>query len=129
MKTKILVIDDDEEMCSELSEILKSEGYDVDSVNEGKQGKETAIKGGYSLILLDLKIPGITGFDILKAIRKSKVKAKVIVLSGRPMIKDLKKYVGNYNEEEENTLSLADAVINKPFDITAVLEKIKKLVE
>jgi DNA-binding response OmpR family regulator len=126
---KILIIDDDEEMCAELSEILRSEGYEVSFVNDGIEGRDLALKNIYGLLLLDLKIPGINGFDILKEIKNKKPDLKVMVLSGRPNSKELKEYVGNYNEKEENILNMADAFMNKPFDVNVVLETIKKLIK
>lgn len=89
MSNKILLIDDDIELCDEISEILKDEGFIVDIVNDGKKGYEYVKKGGYDLVLLDLKIPVINGVEVLKKIKNDKIKVKVIILTGRPMGRDL----------------------------------------
>ena len=127
MKKKLLIIDDDEEMCFELAEILKAEGYETEISHNGLEGKEMILNNKYDLVLLDLKIPGLNGFGILKAIKDNNMKLNVIVLSGRPMAKELKKYAGNYNSEEEAALKLAESVINKPFDINQLIKRINEL--
>jgi two-component system NtrC family response regulator len=127
MNPKILIIDDDEELCMELSELLKEEGYEVKSSHDGLEGLSTLKENNYDLLLLDLKIPGMNGFDVLKNVKNSKPLLKVIVISGRPVFNQLKKYTGNYDEEEENILKMADGIISKPFDVTRVLGKISEL--
>lgn len=127
MKKRVCMIDDDEELCMELSEVLADEGYEVRVMHNGLEGRDHLCDNDYDLVLLDLKVPGLSGFDVLKDIKKRKPGLKVLVLSGRPAISELKKFTGTYNEEEENTLKSADAFLNKPFDITVVLGKIKEM--
>jgi CheY-like chemotaxis protein len=125
-KRKLLIIDDDVEMCDEISEILRDEGYDVKAVHDGLEGINTLLKEPFDLALLDIKIPGMNGFEVLNEIRGKNIKVKVIVLSGRPMVKELSGQPGTYDEEDV-ILKQADSVMGKPYDIVKVLEMVKKL--
>ena len=69
MPDRILVIDDDVELCSLVSEYLESEGFQVESVYDGKRGLERALGGDYVLVVLDVMLPGLNGFEVLRRIR------------------------------------------------------------
>ena len=128
MKKKILIVDDDEEICDELSEILRGERFQVEAVYDGLKASPMIEKGGYNLILLDLKLPNLSGFELLKMIRQKKILSRVLILTGRPLLnKKALKELAIQNEKEENILKLADGIINKPFDVKALLNKIKEL--
>jgi DNA-binding response OmpR family regulator len=129
MKKKILIVDDDEEICDEFSEILKSERYLVETAYDGLKASPMIVKGGYDLIILDLKLPGLNGFELLKMVRDNKIPSRVLILTGRPLLnkKALKELSGT-NKEEEKILKLADGIVNKPFDIKYLLNKIKELI-
>jgi len=128
MKKKILIVDDDEEICDELSEILRGERFQVEAVYDGLKASPMIEKSGYNLILLDLKLPNLSGFELLKMIRQKKILSRVLILTGRPLLnKKALKELAIQNEEEENILKLADGIINKPFDVKALLNKIKEL--
>ncbi|MDP8233706.1 MAG: response regulator [Candidatus Saelkia tenebricola] len=120
---EILIIEDDKEMCEELTNILESEDYFVESVNDGDQGISLAEKGDYDIVLLDLKIPGVNGYDVLKTIKEKCLKTKVLILTGSPMVYNilLKKV------DKKKMLNLADTVIYKPFNVMFVLDEIKRL--
>ncbi|MDH5174262.1 MAG: response regulator transcription factor [Elusimicrobiota bacterium] len=126
MKKKILLIDDDEELCEEITEILSDEGYRVTTAFDGLSGNRLIRKYDYDLIILDIKMPGLSGFDILQGIKGQNKELKVIILTGRPLNKNLPKEQ-NYNDKEERILGLADGIIGKPFDIEVLLGKIKEL--
>jgi DNA-binding response OmpR family regulator len=127
MPAKILIIDDDKELCEGLIEVLSGEGYLVNAAYDGLKGKEAVEKGGYDLLLLDLKLPGLSGFDIFKSIREQNIRIKVIIVSGRPQEKILFRENAVKNNGEEDILKLADGIINKPFDVKIMLNKIKEL--
>lgn len=124
---KILMIDDDEEICEEMSEILRDEGYDVSLIFNGLEGMRLLEQNRYDLVLLDLKIPGMSGYDILKNVKSRGALPRVIVISGRPFIK---KYLPGEDtsdkQKKEDVLKLADDFINKPFDVETTLGKITK---
>ena len=128
MKNKILIVDDDEEICDELAEILKDERFQVELVYDGLKASHMIEKGRYSLILLDLKLPNLSGFELLKMIRQKKIPSKVLVLTGRPLLnKKALRGIALQNQEEEKTLKLSDGIINKPFEVKLLLNKIKEL--
>lgn len=129
MGKQILVIDDDEEFCEEMSEILTDEGYCVSLIFEGLKVDKQLKENKYDLVLLDMKIPGISGLEILKRIRQKKVITKVIVITGGFIGENLpKNNSGNMKEEDESILKLADGIITKPFDIKLLLDKIRDLI-
>jgi DNA-binding response OmpR family regulator len=127
MKEKILVIDDDEEMCEEIGEILRDEGYQVQISYNGIEGKRLADNCDYDILLLDLKIPGYDGFQILKSVKEKDRDLKVLVLTGSPVGSKLMREKGICIENEREILKLAEGIISKPFDIQILLQKIRHL--
>lgn len=65
----VLVIDDDVELCNLVSRFLVREGFQIDAVNGGAQGIERALSGEYALVVLDVMMPEMSGFDVLRRIR------------------------------------------------------------
>lgn len=120
------MIDDDEELCEEITEILTNEGYRVTTAFDGLSGNRLIQKYDYDIVILDIKMPGLSGLDILEGIKGQNKELKVIVLTGRPLNKNLQEEQ-NYNDKEESLLGLADGIIGKPFDIELLLGKIKEL--
>ena len=118
---RILVIDDDTELCSLLHEFLTREGYSVDFENEGRHGLERALKGEHDLIVLDVMLPGMDGFEILRRLRQQS-KIPVIMLTAR-------------GEDVDRIIGLeigADDYMQKPFNprelsarIRAILRRIE----
>jgi len=127
MITKLLLIDDDEELCVELRQVLEAEGFEVDIVFDGSQGLKRLQEKPYHIIILDLKLPGLNGYGVLKGIRKTTENIKVMVLSGRPLGEPLLKEDGVSQDEEEKVLNMADVVMNKPFMVKNFLQKVKAL--
>ncbi len=74
---RVLIIDDDEKLCGLIQEYLGSMGYQVESAFSGLDGLEKAIKGGYHAIILDVMLPEMDGFELLRQLR---VKSNVPVL-------------------------------------------------
>lgn len=88
---KILIIDDDEELCELVSEYLGVEGFSVESVNDGEAGLKTALEGGYDIAILDVMMPKMNGFDVLRALRQTS-QLPVIMLTARG--DDMERIVG-----------------------------------
>jgi len=126
MKKKILMLDDDEELCEETAEILTDKGYRVTTAFDGLTGKRLVEKYDYDILILDVKMPGLSGLDILQSIKGQNKELKVIILTGRPLSKNLQEE-RSYKDKEEAILRLADGIISKPFDIEVLLSKIKEL--
>src|SRR3990172_5673125 len=80
--TRLLVIDDDAELCDLVAEYLKPEGFEVEAVHDGGQGVERALSGGYALVVLDVMLPGLNGFEVLRRIR-AQSGAPVLMLTAR----------------------------------------------
>ena len=101
----ILLVDDDAELCSLLGEFLKREGFAVECEHEGHRGLEKALQPGVDLVVLDVMLPGIDGFEILRRLRPQS-KVPVIMLTARG--EDVDRIIG---------LELgADDYLPKPFN-------------
>lgn len=111
---RILVIDDDVELCGLVTEFLGPEGFQVEAVHDGKSGLDRAITGDYLLIVLDVMLPGMNGFDVLRRIR-DKSKVPVLLLTARG--EDVDRIVG---------LEIgADDYLPKPFNPRELVARIR----
>lgn len=79
---KLLLIDDDEALCELLAEYLAGEGFTVQAVHDGVQGEAQALAGDWDAIILDVMLPGMNGFDVLKRIKPA-TPAPVLMLTAR----------------------------------------------
>ena len=113
---RVLVIDDDIELCELLTEYLEPEGFDVETINDGNMGVERALSGDYELIVLDVMLPGINGFDILRRILASS-NMPVLMLTARG--DDVDRIVG---------LEMgADDYLQKPFNPRELVARIRAI--
>ncbi|WP_224962160.1 response regulator [Geomonas subterranea] len=116
MKKSILVVDDDTGLCELLASYLGSEGYAVDAVHDGAHGAERAVTGGYAFIVLDVMLPGLNGFDVLRRIRQSS-QVPVIMLTARG--DDIDRIVG---------LEMgADDYLPKPFNPRELVARLRAI--
>ena len=79
---RILVIDDDVELCTLVSEYLEPEGFQVESAPDGNRGLEQALSGEHLLVVLDVMLPGLNGFEVLRRLR-DKSRIPVLLLTAR----------------------------------------------
>ncbi|WP_455366783.1 response regulator transcription factor [Kaarinaea lacus] len=79
---KLLLVDDDRELCGMLQNYLAQEGFNTDAVYDGETAVETILDGDYHLVILDIMLPGLTGFDVLKTVR-DKSPVPVLMLTAR----------------------------------------------
>lgn len=79
---RILVIDDDRKLCGLIGDYLAPMGYAVETVHTGPDGVERAVEGGWQAVILDVMLPGMDGFEVLKQIR-AKSSVPVLMLTGR----------------------------------------------
>jgi len=115
--TSILLVEDDPDIASLLDLHLSDEGYDVDIVTEGNEGLERALSEEYALVILDIMLPGMDGFDICREIRAEKRSLPILMLTAK-------------TEEVDKVLGLelgADDYITKPFSIREVLARVKAI--
>ena len=68
---RILVIDDDEELCGLLIDYLGPEGFTVEAVYDSATGIERALSGDHDFVVLDVMLPGVNGFEVLRTVRKT----------------------------------------------------------
>ena len=73
-KKKILIVEDEDYIREMYAEVLRDEGYEIEEADEGKKGLKKIMNGGYDLILLDVILPYIDGFDIMKKVTKDEPK-------------------------------------------------------
>lgn len=78
---RILIIEDDEEMRSLLKDSVEEEGFEADSVSNGSDGLRKLVKEPFNLIITDIRMPGLTGLDILPGIKKLQPEVPVIVIT------------------------------------------------
>ena len=116
-KSKILVVDDEDALRTVLSSELTSEGYDVHTASDGDEAISTLQKGLYDLVLLDIKMPRMNGFEVLKFVKEKHPKTKVVMLTG---FADLK------NAIESKKLGAEDFV-SKPYDLVDLLTTIERV--
>ncbi len=79
---RVLVIDDDGELCGLVAEYLAPEGFSVESVVDGLRGLDRALSGDHLLVVLDVMLPGLNGFEVLRRIR-AKSRIPVLLLTAR----------------------------------------------
>jgi|GEM_PF-612078 len=130
-KTRILLVEDDQEMCEELLPILEDHGYLVEVVHEGKSAIAFLEKNRYGMLLLDLKMPGINGYEVLKYAKKLHPEVKIVVVSGSPLQPGADKpeeqiFPGTAGYDRLIS-QLADGFVNKPFEVETILAKIREL--
>lgn len=114
---RILIVDDDDEIRELLEFDIASSGYFVDTAKDGMEGLNKALNNTYDLILLDVMMPKMNGFDVCKNIRQAKLAVPILMLTAKGTIDD--KTVGFD--------SGADDYLVKPFDIQEVLLRIRVL--
>jgi len=112
---RILIIEDEPQMQVGLRDNLEAEQYDVECVGDGKSGLERMLTGTYDLVILDVMLPAMSGFDVLKKAREMSVATPVIVLTAK-------------GEELDKVLGLelgADDYVTKPFGLRELLARVK----
>ncbi|MDD2557500.1 MAG: response regulator transcription factor [Desulfuromonadaceae bacterium] len=113
---KILIIDDDKELCELLHDYLGAEGLDIVSVHQGDIGVQAALTQKVDLVILDVMLPEMNGFDVLRAIRKES-QVPIIMLTAR-------------GEEIDRIVGLelgADDYLPKPFNPRELMARIRAI--
>jgi two-component system response regulator PilR (NtrC family) len=113
----VLVVDDEEALRTVLSGELANEGYDVKAAADGDEAISEVEKSPFDLVLLDIKMPRMSGFEVLKYIKVNHAKTKVVMLTG---FADLK------NAIESKKLG-ADDFVSKPYDLVDLLTTIERV--
>ena len=82
MPKKILIVDDDRELAEEVAEILREEGYSVESIFDSVAAEKLIRQNTYELYLFDYKMAGLTGVDLLKSLKGKRPRALYLSLAG-----------------------------------------------
>lgn len=114
-KEKILVVDDDEKMLKSIVNILKIKGYETSIAKNGKEALMKIEDEFFNVLLLDIRLPDMTGIELLSLIKDTKPKMRKIILTGYP---DAKTAIDAVNKK-------ADAYLIKPYNPNELLEQIE----
>jgi two-component system, OmpR family, response regulator TctD len=115
---RILIVEDDAAMARGLAERLKLSGFAVDIESDGASAAQIALLEPYSLVILDINLPNVSGFDVLHRIRQAGSTVPVMILTARYAVDD-----------KVSGLDLgADDYLSKPFDISEFDARVRALV-
>jgi two-component system alkaline phosphatase synthesis response regulator PhoP len=118
MQAEILIIEDEPTLARLLSYNLTQEGYKTTVVEHGSEGLQTALEQAFDLIILDIMLPGMNGFEVLTRLRQKGNETPVIILTAR-----------NAEEEVVQGLKLgADDYITKPFGVAEMLARVSAVI-
>ena len=115
MSARILIVEDEPALVLTLTDRLRSEGYEVESAETGDAGALRAREAPFDMILLDVALPGRSGFDVLRDLRQQRIDTPVLMLTARGQVVD--RVLG---------LKLgADDYLAKPFDMMELVARIE----
>jgi len=117
MTKRVLIIEDETTLALLLQERLEKEGYSVATCRDGEKGLAQALRGGFDLLILDIKLPRRNGFELCRELRRHCVNVPVLMLTARGEVKDRVKglKIG------------ADDYLAKPFDVAELLARMEAL--
>ncbi len=113
--TRILIVEDEPQMVVGLKDNFEVEGFQTDVARDGEHGLKKIIEGNYDLVILDVMLPNLSGFEVCKTVRKKGDNTPIILLTAR-------------GEEIDKVLGLelgADDYITKPFSIRELIARIR----
>ena len=111
---RVLIVEDDEEMRVLLSDVIEEEGYMTDSVDNGSEAFRKLVKESFALIITDIRMPGLTGLEILPGLKKLQPEAPVIVITA----------FGSEEVQRKAFEKGANAYLEKPIH----LQKLRRLI-
>ena len=114
---KILVVDDEKLLVKGIKFNLENEGYTVDACYDGESAVQLAASGDYSLIILDLMMPGLDGYSLARRVRAKRVATPILMLTAK----------GGVRDRIEGLNAGADYYLTKPFDNRELLACINAL--
>ncbi len=113
---RILLVDDDKSLCELLAEFMESEGFSVEAVHDGEKAVQRALADRFSLVILDVMLPGLGGIEVLKSIRRQST-VPILMLTAR-------------GEEVDRIVGLelgADDYLPKPFNPRELIARIRAI--
>lgn len=118
-KIKLLIVDDEEDFLKSIAERLGMRDFDVSTATEGKRAIKAAKKGKFDVAILDMKMPGMDGMELLQILKKKHKFLEVIILTGH----------GAIDSAVEATKLGAYSYLEKPYDFEKLLDVLKKAYE
>jgi two-component system OmpR family response regulator len=115
---RVLVVDDEIGLARSLARGLQAEGFTVDLAHDGLSGRDAALAGNYSVIVLDIMLPGLQGYRVLQELRAAEVWTPVLMLTAKD---------GEYDEADAFDLG-ADDYLTKPFSFVVLVARLRALV-
>jgi two-component system alkaline phosphatase synthesis response regulator PhoP len=117
MSSRILLVEDEPGLVLTVSDLLSTEGYEVESAADGESGLSKAVAGKFDLVILDIMLPRKTGFEVCRELRQKGIDAAILMLTAKTQVVD--RVVG---------LKLgADDYLTKPFDPAELLARVEAL--
>jgi len=114
-KVRLLIVEDESAILNGLIDVFVFHGYEVEGITEGKTGLEKALSGRFDLILLDVMLPGVNGFEICDRVRAADPDQPIIMLTAK-----------SSDEDIIQGLSLgADDYVSKPFSVAQLVLRVK----
>src|SRR5262245_18962521 len=114
---RVLIVEDEERLARALAEGLKREGFEADLAHDGTDGVFKAEEGRYDVILLDVMLPGMSGFQVCTRLREAGIQTPILMLTAR-----------DGEESERRGLNLgADDYVTKPFSYQVLVARIHAL--
>lgn len=118
-KIKLLICDDEIQFLDSIAKRLEIRGFDVTKASSGDQAVEAARQGKFDLALLDLKMPGMSGLEVLEILKDEHKFLEVIILTGH----------GSIDSAVESTKQGAFSYLSKPYELEKLLEVLKDAYE
>jgi DNA-binding response OmpR family regulator len=115
---RVLVVEDDAKLASALERGLAAEGYDVETAADGEEGLALASEGSFDLVVLDLMLPRLDGFEVCATLRRNGHRVPVLMLTAR----------GDVADRVRGLDGGADDYLVKPFDFGELLARLRVLV-
>ncbi len=112
---RVLVVDDEVNVITGVRRALVGEGYDVDTAADGRRGLELALSGAYDVIVLDVMLPGLNGYEVCRRARERGLQTSILMLSAK---------VGEWDVADGLDLG-ADDYMTKPFSVVELLARVR----
>ena len=114
---RILLVEDEKRLSSAVQKLLEKERYEVDAVYTGTDGLDWALTGNYDAIILDVMLPGMDGFEVLRRMRENRLPTPVLMLTAR----------GSVEDRVYGLTAGADYYLPKPFETAELMACLKTI--
>jgi len=115
---RVLVVEDERKVASFVARALRENAYAVDVAESGEKGLTLAFENSYDLILLDVRLPGLSGIDVCQQLRRNGVETPILMLTARSLVE----------QRVEGLDAGADDYLTKPFALTELLARVRALI-